>query len=250
MPDRDTLDLDTELRHLSAQVDAHSRPIGATRAVTTARRRRAARSAIAVAAALVVIVGAISWALPHLSTPAPVTASPSVAPVETPTGPAPLTAKRLGSATAGWVTSWQRGAPLVPAALPCADESLVEPEPGGITTEYRSGRTVGASHTVTAYASVDTAYQAYMLMNASLDACPVVRSDRLWYEVNEETPGADGEDFVEVAVFSWRDGGSEGTVWLAASGNEISVLSVAGATDPPEPVAERIAETVAADLLT
>ena len=250
MSDRDTLvKLDAQLRHLSAQVDAHSRPIGADRAVTTARRRRAARLGSTVAAALVVIVGVISWSLPHRPTTVPLTTSPSVTPIEAPTRPAPLTAERLEAATAGWVKSWQRGAPPVPTDLPCADQSLVEPQPVGITNEYRSGRAMGASHTVTSYPGVETAYQAYMLTHASVDACPVVRSDRLSYLFNDAAPGPNLEDLVEVAVLSWRDGGSEGTVWVATAGNEISVLSVAGATDPPEPVAERIAEAVAADLL-
>ena len=88
-----------------------------------------------------------------------------------------------------------------------------------------------------------------MLANASVDACPVVRSDRLSYLFNDAAPGPNAEDLVEVAVFSWRDGGSEGTVWVAAARKKVSVLSVTGATDPPEPVAERIAEAVAADLL-
>jgi hypothetical protein len=249
MSDRDTLDLEAELRHLSAQVDAHSRPIGAARAVTTARRRRAARIGGAVAAGLVVIVGATSWGVLQLPTPVPVTASPSLTPVQAPTRPVPLTAGRLQAATEGWVNSWQRGASQVPTALPCANRSLIEPEPVGITTDYRNGQTRGATHTVTVYSSVNTAYQAYMLTHASVDACPAVQADRLSYGFNDAAPGPNAENFVEVAVLSWQDGGSEGTVWIATSGNKTSVLIVAGVTDPPEPVTERIAEAVAADLL-
>lgn len=249
MSDRDTLDIEAELRHLSAQVDAHSRPIGASRAVTTARRRRAARIGGAVAAGLVVIVGATSWGVLQLPTPVPVTASPSFTPVEAPTGPVPLTAGRLQAATEGWVNSWQRGASQVPTALPCANRSLIEPEPVGITTDYRSGQTRGATHTVTVYSSVNTAYQAYMLTHASVDACAAVQGDRLSYGFNDAAPGPNAENFVEVAVLSWQDGGSEGIVWLATSGNKTSVLIVSGVTDPPQPVTERIAEAVAADLL-
>lgn len=249
MSSRDTLDLDAQLRHLSEQVDAHSRQIGATRAIATARRRRAAQLGAAVAAALVVIVGVVNWYGHHQLTPVPVTASTSVTPGEAITQPAPLTAARLQAATAGWVKTWQRGAPTAPTDLPCADTSLVEPEPGGITTGYRSGQTRGATHTVTAYSSVNTAYQAYMLTHASVDACPAVQGDRLSYGFNDAAPGPNAENFVEVAVLSWQDGGSEGTVWLATSGNKTSVLSVTGVTDPPEPVNKRIAEAVAADLL-
>ena len=249
MSDRDTLDLEAELRHLSDQVDAHSRPIGAAGAVTTARRRRAARTGGALAAGLVGIMAATSWVLPQLPAPVVVTASPSLTPVEAPTGPAPLTAARLQAATAGWVKTWQRAAPPAPTDLPCADTSLVDAEPGGITTDYRSGQTRGATHIVTAYSSVNTAYQAYMLTHASVDACPVVRSDRLSYLFNDAAPGPNAEDVVEVAVLSWQDGGSEGTVWLATSGNKTSMLRVTGVTHPSEPVTERIAEAVAADLL-
>ena len=248
MSERDTIDVGAQLRHLRAQVDAHSRPVRAARAVTTARRRRAAGTVGVVAAVLVVIVGVLSWPLPHRSTPVPVTASPSIG---SPTDPAParLTAERLGAATAGWAESWQPGAPPVTTDLPCADENLVEPGSVVVANEYRSGRTRGASHTVTAYSDSVIAMPTFGVIHASVNTCSIVRSDRLWYEFNEDDPDPDAKGFAEAAVLSWRDGSSEGTVWLALSGNKISVLSVVGVTDPPEPVAERIAEAVVADML-
>lgn len=248
MSDRDTPDLDAELRHLSAQVDAHARPIGASLAIATARRRRAVRGGGAVAAALVVIVGLITWGLPHLSTSAPVTGSPSVAPVEPPTGTAPLTAERLGASTAGWVQSWERGTPTVPTTIPC--ENLVEPGPGSITTGYRSGRTIGAMHTVTTYANPADALHAHYLIHAALVACPLARVDRPSIELNADVPDPDARYFVEGAVISWRDGRRKGTVWITHSSGKTSVLSVVGATDPPESVTERVAEAVAADMLS
>lgn len=80
---------------------------------------------------------------------------------------------------------------------------------------------------------------------ASVDACPVVQPGRLSYLFNDAVP----EVSVETAAFSWRDGETGGSVWIATYDNKLSVLSVNGATDPPGPVAKRIAEALAADLL-
>lgn len=249
MPERidgpETADLDAVFHGLVDDVEMHSRPPGAQRAVRTAGARRGVVAASALALVLIVAVGLGGWVLqgsrgvgvPAVGGPSATISPSSAPPAYDPDVPAPalMTPDRLNEASRGWAT-WRKETVGGAGAPSCLTQTTA---PVGTTSEhYRSKTGFDLSLERLRFASRDDSNKAMLATAQAFITCPEGT------ELHNYDVSAD----LEIVAVPWSAGGRSGTVWLINFGDRMDVLSFVGTKQPSVEAFGRVSRLVAADV--